>query len=76
VGGDRLGGFAQTRLVGEHGLLRGSPLAAIPFALIHLPLAFEERGLTRHRMEWVAVIPPSTAISAPPGPTWRSPGRC
>jgi uncharacterized protein len=38
-------GFAQTRLMERHGLLRGSLLTAIPFALIHLPLAFEEHGL-------------------------------
>jgi membrane protease YdiL (CAAX protease family) len=38
-------GFAQTRLIERHGLLRGSLLTAIPFALIHLPLAFEEDGL-------------------------------
>src|SRR4029453_392269 len=34
-------GFAQSRLMDRHGLLRGSLLTAIPFALIHLPLAFE-----------------------------------
>jgi membrane protease YdiL (CAAX protease family) len=38
-------GFAQTRLMERHGLLRGSLLTAIPFALIHLPLAWEENGL-------------------------------
>ena len=38
-------GFAQTRLMERHGLLRGSLLTAIPFALIHLPLAWEEHGL-------------------------------
>ena len=38
-------GFAQSRLIERHGLLRGSLLSAIPFALIHLPLAFEEHGL-------------------------------
>ena len=38
-------GFAQSRLIARHGLLRGSLLTAIPFALIHLPLAFEEHGL-------------------------------
>jgi membrane protease YdiL (CAAX protease family) len=39
-------GFAQTRLMERHGLVRGSLLTAIPFALIHLPLAFEEHGLS------------------------------
>jgi membrane protease YdiL (CAAX protease family) len=38
-------GFAQSRLMARHGLLRGSLLTAIPFALIHLPLAFETGGL-------------------------------
>jgi membrane protease YdiL (CAAX protease family) len=38
-------GFAQSRLIDRHGLLRGSLLTAIPFALIHLPLAWEEHGL-------------------------------
>jgi membrane protease YdiL (CAAX protease family) len=38
-------GFAQTRLIERRGLLRGSLLTAIPFALIHLPLAFEDHGL-------------------------------
>jgi uncharacterized protein len=38
-------GFAQSRLMDRHGLVRGSLLTAIPFALIHLPLAFEEHGL-------------------------------
>ena len=39
------GGFAQGRLMARHGLLRGSLLTAIPFTLIHLPLAFEAGGL-------------------------------
>jgi membrane protease YdiL (CAAX protease family) len=38
-------GFVQKRLMSRHGLLVGSLLTAIPFALIHLPLAFEEHGL-------------------------------
>jgi membrane protease YdiL (CAAX protease family) len=38
-------GFVQQRLMSRRGLLIGSLLTAIPFALIHLPLAFEERGL-------------------------------
>jgi membrane protease YdiL (CAAX protease family) len=37
-------GFVQTRLMARHGLLRGSMLAAVPFFLIHLPLAFESNG--------------------------------
>ena len=37
-------GFVQLRLMGRHGLLKGSMLTAIPFGLIHLPLAFEANG--------------------------------
>ena len=38
-------GFMQGRLMARRGLLIGSLLTAIPFALIHLPLAFEADGL-------------------------------
>jgi len=38
-------GFMQGRLMARRGLLVGSLLTAIPFALIHLPLAFETDGL-------------------------------
>jgi membrane protease YdiL (CAAX protease family) len=37
-------GFVQRRLMNRHGLLVGSMLTAIPFGLIHLPLAFEADG--------------------------------
>ena len=37
-------GFVQRRLVDRHGLLAGSLLTAIPFGLLHLPLAFEADG--------------------------------
>jgi membrane protease YdiL (CAAX protease family) len=37
-------GFVQRRLINRHGLLAGSLLTAIPFGLIHLPLAFEGDG--------------------------------
>jgi membrane protease YdiL (CAAX protease family) len=37
-------GFVQLRLMHRHGLLMGSMLTAIPFGLIHLPLAFEANG--------------------------------
>jgi membrane protease YdiL (CAAX protease family) len=37
-------GFVQRRLMDRHGLLAGSMLTAIPFGLIHLPLAFEADG--------------------------------
>jgi uncharacterized protein len=38
------GGFVQQRLMARHGLLTGSLLTAVPFFLIHLPLAFEDEG--------------------------------
>jgi membrane protease YdiL (CAAX protease family) len=38
-------GYLQSRLMGRHGLVVGSLLAAIPFALIHLPLLLEADGL-------------------------------
>ena len=38
-------GFVQGRLMARRGLLVGSMLTAIPFTLIHLPLAFEANGL-------------------------------
>ena len=38
------GGFVQGRLMARHGLLVGSLLTAIPFFVIHLPLAFESNG--------------------------------
>lgn len=37
-------GFVQSRLMARHGLLVGSLLTAVPFFLIHLPLAFESKG--------------------------------
>lgn len=37
-------GFVQGRLMSRHGLLAGSLLTAVPFFVIHLPLAFEAKG--------------------------------
>ena len=37
-------GFVQQRLMERHGLLAGSLLTAVPFGLLHLPLAFEAEG--------------------------------
>jgi membrane protease YdiL (CAAX protease family) len=37
-------GFVQRRLINSRGLLVGSLLTAVPFGLIHLPLAFEGDG--------------------------------
>jgi membrane protease YdiL (CAAX protease family) len=39
------GGFVQGQLMARRGLLVGSLLTAIPFALIHVPLAYESSGL-------------------------------
>ena len=39
------GGFMQARLMATGGLLIGSLLTAIPFFVIHIPLAFAEHGL-------------------------------
>jgi membrane protease YdiL (CAAX protease family) len=38
------GGFVQGRLMARRGLLVGSLLTAVPFFLVHLPLAFETNG--------------------------------
>ena len=38
-------GFVQTRLTRRYGLLGGAMLTAVPFAVIHVPLAFENNGL-------------------------------
>lgn len=38
------GGFLQNRLMARHGLLVGSLLTALPFFIMHVPLAFEEHG--------------------------------
>jgi membrane protease YdiL (CAAX protease family) len=50
------GGMVQGRLMARHGLLIGSLLAAIPFALIHLPLAFGPPGFFGNPMSQVLVI--------------------
>lgn len=38
--------FFQAGLAERHGVLRAALITAVPFGLIHLPLAFEEDGLT------------------------------
>jgi membrane protease YdiL (CAAX protease family) len=38
------GGFLQSRLMARHGLLTGSLLTAVPFFVIHAPLAFAANG--------------------------------
>ncbi len=58
-------GFAQTRLIERHGLLRGSLLTAIPFALIHLPLAWEEHGLHGTSGRDLAITWSVLVVSAP-----------
>jgi membrane protease YdiL (CAAX protease family) len=43
-------GFLQTRLIDRHGLVVGSVLTAVPFSVIHLPLAFSDglHAVTAH----------------------------
>jgi uncharacterized protein len=48
-------GFLQARLTDRHGLLKGALWTALPFGLIHLPLAFEENGLAGTRLSDVAL---------------------
>ena len=58
-------GFAQTRLTERHGVLRGALLTAVPFALIHLPLAYEEHGLHGTSLGDAAVTWAVLILSAP-----------
>jgi membrane protease YdiL (CAAX protease family) len=58
-------GFAQSRLMDKHGLVRGSLLTSIPFALIHLPLAFEEHGLHGTSGRDVAITWAVLIVAAP-----------
>ena len=44
-------GFVQTKLMAQHGLLRGAALTAVPVFAIHLPLAYETNGLYGTRWE-------------------------
>jgi len=44
-------GFVQTKLMAQHGLLRGALLTAIPVFAIHLPLSYETNGLYDTRWE-------------------------
>lgn len=48
-------GVVQRRLMERHGMAAGSLLTAIPFALIHLPLAFADKGFTGTPWPEVAV---------------------
>jgi membrane protease YdiL (CAAX protease family) len=43
-------GFLQSRLAERYGTLKGALLTAVPFGLIHLPLALEADGLTGTRV--------------------------
>jgi membrane protease YdiL (CAAX protease family) len=54
-------GFTQTRLIERYGLLRGSLLTAIPFALIHVGVAFGLTETTGEALAFVAVV----AVAAP-----------
>jgi membrane protease YdiL (CAAX protease family) len=60
-------GFVQSRLMKRHGLVVGSLLTAIPFSLIHLPLAFDEHGLwgtpwTDVALTWAVLIAVAPAL--------------
>ena len=60
-------GFVQSRLMKRHGLVVGSLMTAIPFSLIHLPLAFDERGLwgtpwTSVALTWGVLIAVAPAL--------------
>ncbi len=60
-------GFVQSRLMSRHGLVVGSLLTAIPFSLIHLPLAFDEHGLfatpwTDVAITWMVLIAVAPAL--------------
>lgn len=54
-------GFLQTRLMDRHGLLVGSLLTAVPFTVIHLPLAFGSglHSTTAHDalITWAFLVP-------------------
>jgi membrane protease YdiL (CAAX protease family) len=58
-------GFAQSRLMDRHGLVRGSMLTAIPYALIHLPLAWEDHGLHGTSGRDLAITWTVLVLSAP-----------
>lgn len=47
------GGLVQTRLMERHGLVIGSFLTSVPFALAHVPLAFA--GQDAGTVDWAAV---------------------
>ena len=59
------GGFMQARLMASRGLLVGSLLTAIPFFVIHIPLAFAEHGLTDTTWAQAALDLSLIALAAP-----------
>jgi membrane protease YdiL (CAAX protease family) len=58
-------GFVQRRLTNRHGLFAGAMLTAVPFALIHLPFAFEEHGLAGTSARDMAITWGVLIIAAP-----------
>ena len=58
-------GVVQRRLMERHGMAAGSLLTAIPFALIHLPLAFANKGFTGTPLSEVAVAWAVLLVFAP-----------
>jgi membrane protease YdiL (CAAX protease family) len=63
-------GFVQQRLMKRHGLLVGSLLTAVPFALIHVPGVFHTPATSRPTCSWSAIWAPASSA-----PAWRSSAR-
>ena len=58
-------GFFQTEMTDRHGLFRGALVTAVPFGLIHLPLAFEADGLRGTSLRDLAVTWSLLIVVAP-----------
>jgi membrane protease YdiL (CAAX protease family) len=52
-------GFVQHRLMNRHGVLAGSVLTAVPFALIHVPGTFQNTAADVFHVVILAVLAPS-----------------
>jgi uncharacterized protein len=48
-------GLVQTRLMARHGLVRGALLTSVPFALIHVPVAFANNDVATAVVDLVAI---------------------
>ncbi|HET9518942.1 MAG TPA: CPBP family intramembrane glutamic endopeptidase [Actinoplanes sp.] len=58
-------GFFQAEMTDRHGLLEGALITAVPFGLIHLPLAFEADGLGGTSLRDVALTWSLLLVVAP-----------